>query len=121
MPLLLLLLLLLLDSCHTDELQSWLDLCRQDPLVRSYLEASGGLKQLPKDVSCLQPHQLDALRETVAVAQANRGVAGAKSSGRQADVKEQGGSQDCLDDYTDMNMVSMMFDTRCCFALLVLP
>lgn len=104
----------------TDELQSWLDLCRQDPALQSYLLASGGLQQLPTDLSGLQPHQLDSLRETVAVAQANKGGAGlGPSRGRQqgaadSGVAGEGGEEEgrsatsddsWLQDYTELNVV----------------
>ena len=49
------------------ELQSWLDRCRSDPALNTYLSSTGALQQLPADVNHLQPHTLDALRQSVAL------------------------------------------------------
>lgn len=116
-----------LFHCHVSpfaragEVQSWLDLCQQDATLRSYLDASGALQQLPTDIADLQPHQLDALRETVAVAQANKDVPGARpvrqgagaqqkavgaAGGNSNELGRQSESQEWLQDYTDMSTVS---------------
>lgn len=112
----------------TGELQSWLDLCRQDPALQSYLLSSGGLQQLPTDLSGLPPHQVDALRETVAVAQANKGGAGlGPSRSRQqgaadSGVVGEGGGEEgrsatsddsWLQDFTELNVVGVTPLTLC--------
>jgi hypothetical protein len=80
---------------------------------------------MPADANNLQPHQVDALRETIAVAQANRsqpgvraaeqqqagqqragGAGSSSSSSSSMALGRQSGSQQWLQDYTDMSTVS---------------
>jgi len=90
------------------------------------------LQHLPHDITSLQPHQIEALRQAVALAASNRGAAGGtaaaagrqhRTAGRQAAVEGvrgdelRGGSSGVeasgatadswLQDYTDMPMVRL--------------
>jgi hypothetical protein len=91
----------IVPSCTADELQSWLRACNSDPALRSYLASTGASSNLPASLQDLQPHVVDALRETVALAQSHstsRGGRGAADGRRSAQRSNKSAQQQVAQD-----------------------